>query len=352
MAESTSLFLDCIRILAAFLVFFTHCSLQWYPTSNYLVMSKLGHDAVIFFFVLSGFVIAYSTLGKSRTLRSYFIARLSRLYSVVIPALFLTLILQIVGTALNPGFYSQKVSGHEFLRYILASSFLQEIWTLSASPRTNTPFWSLGYEFWYYALFGVVVLIKSLRLKLTIAGVLLLVIGPKVLLLLPIWAMGVALYMGRCRVTPIKVSQAKLGFVLSLAITILIITYMPDWPMQHGYPPLFLSSSFISDWIKGFTITATIYFFDQAFCVISIPAKFLNNVRTVADHTFSLYLYHYPLIVFVNAIVTFDRSSPYQAGLVTIVILSIVFLISTVTESKRSLWNNAFSYSWNRLICK
>jgi peptidoglycan/LPS O-acetylase OafA/YrhL len=352
MSNATSVFLDFIRILAAFLVFASHCVLIWYPGFNYLTMSNLGHDAVVFFFVLSGFVIAFSTLGKGRTLKSYVLARLSRLYSVAIPALLIALILQIIGTGLNPEFYSQMVRDYDFLRYLVSTAFLQEIWTLSASPRTNPPFWSLSYEFWYYALFGVAVLIEPLRVKLALVAIILLFVGPKILLLMPIWLMGVALYAYKHLVPALKPSSAQLGFVGSLAITILLMAYLPNWPTQQGYPPLFFSGAFISDWIKGLAITATIYFFERAFFDKPISDKLLKNVRLVADRTFSLYVCHYPLIVFATAIVPFDRSSPWQVSGFILSILSVIFLISTVTESKRWLWYSGFSYIWNRLIVK
>jgi peptidoglycan/LPS O-acetylase OafA/YrhL len=52
-----------------------------------------GLPAVIVFFVLSGFVIAFVTDGRDRTLAGYALNRLSRLWSVALPALGFGLIL-------------------------------------------------------------------------------------------------------------------------------------------------------------------------------------------------------------------------------------------------------------------
>ena len=61
-------------------------------------ISHLGNDAVMVFFVLSGFVIAYVANSKEKTIESYFISRFARLYSVVLPALILTIIFDYFGS--------------------------------------------------------------------------------------------------------------------------------------------------------------------------------------------------------------------------------------------------------------
>ena len=39
--------------------------------------------------------------------------------------------------------------------FLAAATFTNEIWFSSIRPFSNGPFWSLGYEAWYYAIFGV-----------------------------------------------------------------------------------------------------------------------------------------------------------------------------------------------------
>ena len=120
LSRPTSFFLDLLRLAAASSVFLVHVIYLWYPVIYNSLIIRLGHRAVIIFFVLSGYVIAYSTLRKAAGVRSFVLARLSRLYSVVMPALLLTGFLQILGTVLNPHFYMHlepEVSG--FLRYVL-----------------------------------------------------------------------------------------------------------------------------------------------------------------------------------------------------------------------------------------
>lgn len=82
MSPATSAFLDLLRIVAALAVFAVH-SVQFWAPGRWAAADTLAHSAVIVFFVLSGYVIAYSTFARNRDARKFVIARLSRLYSVL-----------------------------------------------------------------------------------------------------------------------------------------------------------------------------------------------------------------------------------------------------------------------------
>ena len=345
MSRTTSVFLDFLRIAAAMVVFISHCSQRW-SGDLFQVMKGIGHDAVVVFFVLSGYVIAFSTLNKARDGKSYALARLSRLYSVVLPALVLTFVLQVVGSAVNPGYYQGIVRAHDGLRMVLAAFFTQEIWWISASPATNPPRWSLGYEFWYYAIFGTAIFIKPWRWKLIVTTLIAVAIGYKVILLMPIWLMGVALYLYGKKVR-LPVGLARLGFVVATAGFFAAVWWLPDYPVTHGFKPLFYSGAFVTDIVTGLFLAAAIGCFDLGFGASAVPAKLENGVRWMADHTFSLYVYHFPLIVFFTAIWPFDHHSFWQCGLVAIAILVVIVGLSALTESKRRTWHRCFAAIWD-----
>jgi peptidoglycan/LPS O-acetylase OafA/YrhL len=84
MSPILSLYLDLTRAAVALIVLLSHCWLVLFP--NY-PLHWPGPAAVIVFFVLSGFVIAYVTDGHDRTLGQYALNRLARLWSVALPAL-------------------------------------------------------------------------------------------------------------------------------------------------------------------------------------------------------------------------------------------------------------------------
>jgi peptidoglycan/LPS O-acetylase OafA/YrhL len=132
-------------------------------------VTGLGHQSVIAFFALSGFLVGGPALRDIITGRwnwgPYMLRRLTRLWTVLIPALLLTWILDTAGAALGDHagyqgvFYSASFSGPSpaepadlslptFLANML---FLQTI--LTPVFGSNGPLWSLANEFWYYFAF-------------------------------------------------------------------------------------------------------------------------------------------------------------------------------------------------------
>lgn len=344
MRKSTSVFLDGLRVLAALTVFAAHIVKILY--TDYLWVP--GHAMVIVFFVLSGYVIAFSSLGKAGlTARKYILARLSRLYSVVIPALLLTAALLLVGRLLNPGYYDRILTDHEVGRFFATGLFLQSVWWRNLVPPDNGPFWSLGYEFWYYVIFAAVIFAPNWKWKVALTLLCFLVVGENVLLLFPIWLLGVALYFYRNRIQ-IPPRVAALGFGIVVCTTIISMFSLPDYPWPGGYPSLFYSASFVTDWIIGLRLAAAIAFYTCAFDSLAYPEKFARSVQWAAGHTFSLYLYHYPIILFVHALNVFNPYIWWQAVIEIALILACIIALSELTESKRHLWRKAMENMWNR----
>jgi peptidoglycan/LPS O-acetylase OafA/YrhL len=333
MNPATSLFLDLLRVFAAVGVVLVHTGTTRF--SPVLALDPaVGHYCVVVFFVLSGYVIAHATFSRPQTVASYAIARLARLYSVLLPALLISAALLIAGRAINPAFYASFDRGHEPLRFGLSLVFLNESWSLSAAPPTNSPLWSLAYEFWYYALFGAWVFTRSrLAAALLCAGIAVL-IGPKILLLLPAWLLGVAAQRlaGRARLHP---SAAKVGLGATLAAIALWLRYGGPFPGKVGYPPYFFSNAWISDFVLGVLVASLIVFFHQASAQWRFPSVVSVPIRSGANMTFSLYLLHHPILVFLAAALTYDHTSRTQTGLLLITLFLLVALVSAVTEARR-----------------
>jgi len=197
MNKPTSIYLDLIRFFAAATVFIVHANYDRFTGGLSVLwrMANLGNDAVMVFFVLSGFVIAYVADQKEKTVKQYFISRFARLYSVAVPALVLTVVLDYIGSRVNysvcSGWWFQ--TDNPVWRLLANFLFINELWFSSVRPFSNGPFWSLGYEFWYYVIFASAYYIQSPRRYFLIAAVCLLV-GPKILILFPIWVLGVTVY--------------------------------------------------------------------------------------------------------------------------------------------------------------
>ena len=183
--------------MAAIAVFLGHTNFYWFYCGHIVGFGpNNGQDFVIIFFVLSGFVIAWSIdQKKGYQFRQYLFDRLTRLWSVVLPALILGLLLDHIGKSIHPQTYRSIFSEDQLkLKVLLSSLFLHESWFFSIRPGSNGPLWSLSYEFFYYMIFGTIALLPTLKSKI-IAGVFFCTIaGPKILILFPCWLAGCLSY--------------------------------------------------------------------------------------------------------------------------------------------------------------
>lgn len=137
-------------------------------TQLFYLLTGLHHQAVIIFFVLSGYFVGGTVITSMRAKRfswsQYTQARMTRLWVVLIPALILTLLFDTLGRYWNPSAYEGAyreifVQGPsidvpaslDFLTFFGNVLFLQTIKVPVFG--SNGPLWSLAYEFWYYLLF-------------------------------------------------------------------------------------------------------------------------------------------------------------------------------------------------------
>jgi peptidoglycan/LPS O-acetylase OafA/YrhL len=219
------------------------------------------------------------------------------------------------------------------LRYGLTAVFLQNVWVISASPPTNLPFWSLCYEFWYYVAFGVLVFTRERRTRILLFLAVLLIAGLEVILLSPCWIMGVALYLWRDRL-PAPQSHRRIWFAVSLVTMLGVIAILPQWPYDLGRKGLWYSGAFVTDWITALAVSFCIRCFDTM--ESAAPPKIMHDcIRYFADHTFSLYLFHYPLVLFATAVLPIGDST--------------MLALSSFTEGKRGLWRAWFERRYDRL---
>jgi peptidoglycan/LPS O-acetylase OafA/YrhL len=177
-----------------------------------------GTDAVIVFFVLSGFVIAYVTETREKSAGDYIISRTTRIYSVSLPALLITFALHTIGSAVRPDFYpsySNDAMYGSILQFFCGLTFTSELWWLHVPIFSNVPYWSLSYEVWYYVIFGAAVFAPPVWRWVAIL-VLLAFLGPTIVTALPIWLLGVVLWrvVGRFRPSPWLSASLWVGSLL------------------------------------------------------------------------------------------------------------------------------------------
>ena len=337
MKKGTSFFLDAIRLGSALGVFVSHCLLPWFstfPTSRYLHTG--AHACVMVFFVLSGYLITYTTIGRNRTWAQYCAARLARLYSVALPAIVLTAALWLIGSHFAPGHYAPFDRGHGAFRLVMTTFYLNEVWNFSAAPPTNLPFWSLSYEFWYYALFGAALFARGRLWRWLAPLVAALICGPKVLLLFPVWLAGAAAFWLGTKVTLTR-TQAIGGLAALAGICALVAPHV-ELPLERfGFPPLFYSGLFLTDCALGVALAAAIFLCDQLFGNVRVPSVLSAPIKAGAGVTFSIYLLHYPLLVFASGMVRYDKSNPASVAALGAAVLLTAIGIGYWFERRQTL---------------
>jgi peptidoglycan/LPS O-acetylase OafA/YrhL len=342
MNRAFSLYLDLVRFTAACLVYLYHSNQRWL-VSDVLPLSTYGHSSVIVFFVLSGYVIAHVTETKEKDWVTYSASRLSRVYSVVLPALVLTLVLDAVGRSLLPAAYSGYPFDQLTVRTVGSLLMANELWFVSITALSNVPYWSITYEFWYYVLFGLVMFLPR-GLAWPCAAGLLLLLGPKIALLAPLWAAGVLLQRWK--------ALRSLGLGLSWLLVVgswvgLVAVHMAGWPDAAAeglaqllgkdlHRELTFSKFFVSDYLLGVLVFAN--FAGMMRVAEHLAVLFMaieGPVRLVAAYTFTLYLLHQPLFLFWGAVL---RGKPEGIGTwcaVTACTAASIALVGHFTENRR-----------------
>lgn len=348
----SSIHMDAVRGIAALVVFFAHArgfffTLDTAPRLGSLTAgmtraasttlndaTTYGHQAVVVFFVLSGFLVGGSVLrdiAKNRwSWKRYTTNRLTRLWVVLIPALLLGFVLDHIGIAhfAGRGFVyacyrdlPARVTGTVLINNIC---FLQGI--LATSLGTNVALWSLSYEFWYYVLFPLATLAlvryysapkRALCMILFAAAAIF--VGPNICLYFLIWLIGVLATKVPCAI-PRSFLNATTWMALGQFVTVNIILRKATLPMR-------LSDALLS-----------VSFFPLLFCIQhyrgSAPAGlYAAASQFTSKISYTLYLTHCPAFALLFAILGQPAHGwPRDArhGLLFLLCVSAVFTYSTV----------------------
>ncbi len=351
--ESPSVHLDALRGFAAFAVLLNHMRDALFvdygalarhnllTAAAYLVAS-LGNQAVIVFFVLSGYLVGGSVLRSVRkgswSWRAYLLARMSRLYVVLLPALLLGgaldwLGMHTAGTEAvysgNSGMHALTINVHSTLTWpILAANglFLQTIKLpgLGHHPvptfGSNGALWSLSYEFWYYLAFPVLVLLLGRSrswqmraiscLSLSASGWF---VGSSIALLGLTWLMGAL-------ITFLPAFPARRPWTRRLAIVLALAVFGAGLVLSK------LLGTLSADLVLGLAVTAMIWVTLKC-ATAPLPAFYVRAARRAAHSSYTLYLVHLPLLIFLKATLHLPRAYPgWHVYLVAAGVLAAILL--------------------------
>lgn len=320
--------LDVVRGLSAVAVFTSHLRAMLFVDYSKLQQTSLfqklfysvtglGHQSVIVFFVLSGFFVGGSVIKKNKRFKwsDYAIARLSRLWIVLIPSLALTFLIdQIIlinlPEVIEGTYYSIWNSGpnlnipysNSLLTFVGNLFFLQTIFTPVFG--TNSPLWSLANEFWYYTIFPLFMysigkiynIDKPSFILRFISGLILLIL----LFLLPfgikqgflIWILGIFVFVIYDKFLKFN----YLFLVVGAAIFLGSLVYSKSINLQEIF-------KISSDLVIGFGFSV--------FCLslVNLPNPFSKKSLLykafvgLSDVSYSLYLTHFPLVILIGALI-------------------------------------------------
>jgi len=301
--------LEAIRGIAAIYVVFHHSFFSENFSlfgHNLSFLFKFGQEAVILFFLMSGFVIGYSfELSKDKSFWSYF---QKRFYRIFIP-LGIVMATQYAIISIQSGFFIYP----RWLELAGNILMLQDVAALKpnviCSPYLgNTPLWSLSYEWWFYMLFYLFYkLFPKVRFLESFVAILVIVSAAsyiwypfflnRLFMYYGIWWTGVELAKSYLNNKSVRIKDLKLS-TLTLAVTIIILSFNcylhKDKITTIGVSPFLELRHF------GFTLAALFIailwqklnwkYFDQI----------LGRFALFAPFSYVLYISHYFLVAKAN----------------------------------------------------
>jgi peptidoglycan/LPS O-acetylase OafA/YrhL len=353
---AASVHLDALRGIAAVGVCLSHLrdfffvDYQQVPHHNPLIAavymaSGLGHECVIVFFVLSGYLVGGSVL-RSMALdrwswREYLLNRMTRLYTVLVPALALGTLLDQSGIHLfgANGIYGGNAGTHG-LNFAVGSrlssaillgnyAFLQGIYVPTFG--SNAPLWSLANEFWYYIAFPFLAcalwprLSASRRLlNLLLLVALVVFMRPEIALSGLTWLMGVAIHFIP-RMPAENMLMRRSTIVAAIAACGVTLIWCK------------LSNSPGTDYLIGLAFSGLIYVI-LACSRTAMPRAYNWLAHVLSRSSYTLYLVHVPFLVFLAAFLIKQRWMPtaqhFLAG------IAIFFLVLMYAQGVWFLFEN------------
>jgi peptidoglycan/LPS O-acetylase OafA/YrhL len=291
--------LEALRGFAALYVFLGHV---FKGHSKFLDLAlSFGQEAVMLFFLLSGFVIYYSSHAKpDESFRDYFARRWIRIYPIFVLALLLTWI--VGGAPLNRTLLPSLIGNLAMLQDFAYAK--PGVWV--DTFMGNSPLWSLGYEWWFYLMFypifRFVAAQKQLATAVTIAGIGLLsgLVWPNPISRFAsyfiIWWTGVE--MAKCYLACGTVAfNRMLPSMVALGVFLIPLSFICLWHVHAGGRVSPGLHPFLE--VRHFAAAGTL-----AFCGALWArwqwlgfSRLLGWLTLFAPFSYALYVMHYPIAV-------------------------------------------------------
>jgi peptidoglycan/LPS O-acetylase OafA/YrhL len=361
---SASIHLDALRGMAAFLVLLSHWRDAFFvdysalPSHNPLttvayLLCGMGHQWVIVFFVLSGYLVGGSVLRSFRdgcwSWRAYLLTRLTRLYVVLLPALLLGGIADWMGMhssksialyAGRSGMGSLATNVHLTFTprvFIECLFFLQNLH--APNFGSNSVLWSLANEFWYYLTFPLLVLAFTRTQKpfFRAACILALVAwsvfaGMHVVILAIPWLLGVLIAWLPKYTAPSWMRHLALLSAVTLFTAGMILFSIGQVTGDLKHFPVF--GLIFSVPVTDFPLSLIVFFLIWVIvhCAIDpVPSVYAWLAKRAASGSYTLYLVHFPILVLLKSAFQLPRAFPaWSPMLASMAVLAIIVLYGQV----------------------
>lgn len=171
--STTLLSIQYLRAIAALMVVWHHALGQVKGLDSFLPTSSFGTNGVDLFFVISGFIMVLTTFGKAVSPWNFVRKRISR----VVPLYWLITFTVAVLATLAPNlFKTTNVSASHVIQSLLfiphySPSFPEHIYPILV------PGWTLNFEMFFYALFGLCLMFRRERVVIGVLIALCLLVG-------------------------------------------------------------------------------------------------------------------------------------------------------------------------------
>ncbi|MEN9336605.1 MAG: hypothetical protein RLZZ500_1592 [Bacteroidota bacterium] len=333
--------LEAIRGFAALYVVFHHLFASGLIIGgiNFSFLFRFGQEAVILFFILSGFVISYSfEKAKDKSFRLFFTKRFTRIY---IPLLIVFAVHYLVLSYENASWIHLQWEHIVGNLCMLQDNFHTKPNVIIGPFLDNDPLWSLSYEWWFYMIYYVLYRFQPIVRNyivyfLGIAAAISYCFYPNFLnrefMYLVIWWVGVEMsvvYLNQNSLTFYHLRS--IGLVLIVLIGILTLPIIKQWSILKMDWTVLMGKHPILEW-RHFLFTLVII------CAALLWKK-MNWIgfkytfapfQSVASISFVLYISHYFLITQAHYLDGFGL--PY--GIQLVLYFGICLLFSCVLERK------------------
>ncbi|WP_177254186.1 acyltransferase family protein [Cytophaga hutchinsonii] len=327
-ADNKFYFLELMRTLAALYVVGVHIHQIVDFGKIGSMLFAFGQEAVMIFFVLSGFVIYYSAENKKTlTIPQYFKARFLRIYPVFILACLLTYVAK--------SFISDEWLDFQWISFLENICMLQDFST--GKPGVwiqpfmgNTPLWSLSYEWWFYMLFiPIYFYIPENRRYLYVgiissaALVVYLIFPNQICLWLSyfiLWWLGAEVSRKHMQPDSVNLNTLKKTLFITAALLVLLLVYLLYWKTDHtilfGLFPVLFIRHFVASMIF---VTVLWNISKNTFNIGSA-----NLLVRLAPYTYAIYVFHYPVLLMFEKTGWIFSIWGMAASLVAMLLLAII----------------------------